>query len=110
MTYEQVLTMLNQTGLPVTYYQWENGAPSLPYIVFYYPQSNNMAADDSVYQRIDSLNIELYTKRKSFTDEENVEAILNDWNMVWYKTESYLSNEEMYEVLYEMEIVLNDEN
>lgn len=110
MNYEQVLTMLQQTGLPVTYYQWENGAPSLPYIVFYYPQSNNMAADDSVYQRIDRLNIELYTKRKSFTDEENLEAVLNDWGMVWNKYESYLTNEEMYEVLYEMEIVVNDKN
>lgn len=110
MTFEEVWTMLRQTGLPVTYYEWENDAPSLPYIVFYYPQSNNMAADDSVYQRIDSLNIELYTKRKSFADEENLEAILNDWSMVWDKSETYLSNEEMYEVLYEMEIVIHDEN
>lgn len=110
MTYEQILTMLNQTGLPVTYYHWENDAPSLPYIVFYYPQSNNMAADDLVYQRIDGLNIELYTKRKSFDNEENLESILKDWGMVWNKSESYLTNEEMYEVLYEMEIVIHDEN
>lgn len=106
MTYEEVWTMLKQTGLPVTYYQWENGAPPLPYIVFYYPQSNNINADDSVYQRVDSLNIELYTKRKSFTDEDTLEAVLDNYEMVWNKSETYLNNEEMYEVLYETEIVI----
>lgn len=103
-----VVTMLTQTGLPFTYYLFPVGkAPNLPYMVFFYSRSNNFPADDSVYQRIDTLNIELYTKNKSFTVEENVEAILNDWGFVWEKSETYLNSEEMYEVIYEMEIVID---
>ena len=107
MTYQEVVTMLQQTGLPVTYYQWEESVPSLPYLVFYYPYSNNAFADDSVFKRVDRLNVELYTKRKSMTDEENLEAVLDDWNMTWQKSETYLDSEKMYEVLYEMEIIVN---
>lgn len=103
-----VVTMLTQTGLPFTYYSFpESKAPNLPYVVFFYSRSNNFPADDSVFQRIDVLNIELYTENKSFTAEENVEAILNDWGFVWEKSETYLNSEEMYEVIYEMEIVID---
>lgn len=108
MTYEEINEMIDAIGLPYAYYTFPvNEAPNLPYIVFYYPKSDNMPADDEVYQRIDSLNIELYTPTKSFDDEQAVETVLAANHMVWDKTETYLNSEHMYEVLYEMEIIIN---
>lgn len=108
MTFEEVAEMIEGMGFPYAYMSFPIGqAPDLPYIVFYYPSSSNMAADDKVYQRVDSLNIELYTPVKSFEDEAAVEAVLDSNNLVWDKTETYIDSEHMYEVLYQTEIVIN---
>ena len=105
MLQTEIKTMLGQTGLQTTYYSWpEKEAPALPYLVWYLPNSDNFAADDKVYKRIDALNVELYTETKDFATEATVEAVLDSWNMVWDKVETYLEDEHMYEVLYEMEI------
>ena len=63
MLFSEIKTMLGQTGLPNTYYSWpESQVPALPYLVWYLPSSDNFPADDKVYKRVDTLNIELYTK------------------------------------------------
>lgn len=110
MLLTDIKEMLAETGLPSTYYSYpEKGAPSLPYIVWYLPQSNNFVADNSVYKPITALNIELYTDNKDFTTEKTVETVLYNWQMVWQKSEAYLDSEHMYEVLYEMQIVIDEE-
>lgn len=108
MTFEEVKEMIASMGFPYTYHFFPIGeVPAPPYVVFYYPQSNNFDADDQVYQRVESLNIELYTPIKSFRAEKAVEDVLNANNIVWEKSETYIQSEHMYEVLYEMEIVIN---
>lgn len=108
MLFSEIKTMLGQTGLQATYYSWpEKEAPALPYLVWYLPSSANFAADDKVYKRIETLNIELYTKTKDFATEAAVEAVLAANNMVWDRVETYLDTEKMYEVLYQMEIVID---
>lgn len=108
MTYEEINTMIESAGMPTAYLQWPtSNVPPLPYVVFYYPNSDNFAADDQVYTKVERVNIELYTKFKSFTAEAAVEAMLNENGIVWEKTEAYLDSEHMYEVLYEVEIIIN---
>lgn len=108
MTFTDIKTMLGQTGLRNTYYSWpEKQAPALPYLVWYLPNTDNFAADDKVYQRINALNIELYTENKDFETEQIVEAVLDAWHIVWDKQETYLESEHMYEVLYTMEVFIN---
>jgi len=110
MKFTEIKTMLGQTELPATYYSYPIGeVPALPYLVWYLPESSNVAADDKVYKRVETLNIELYSKTKDFAKEAIVESVLAAWNMVWDKTESYLDDEHMYEVLYEMQIFIDDE-
>lgn len=110
MLLTEIKTMLGQTGLPTTYYSYPIGdVPALPYLVWYLPNSDNVPADDKVYKKIEALNIELYSKTKDFATEATVEAVLESWGMVWEKTESYLGDERMYEVLYEMQIIVDDE-
>ena len=110
MKLTEIKTMLGQTGLSTTYYSFPIGeVPALPYLVWYLPSSNNVDADDKVYKKIETLNIELYTKTKDFATEATVEGVLEAWDMVWEKSESYLDDEKMYEVLYEMQIIVDDE-
>jgi len=108
MTFEEVKQILNETGLPFTYYSYPVGeVPNLPYMVFYYPNTENFGADDVVYAHISVLNVELYTKNKDFQTERAVESVFESHGLFWDKSESYLDSEHMYEVLYEMEIVIN---
>lgn len=110
MTLEEIKRLIESIGLPFTYYSFpEKEAPALPYVLFYFPNSGNFGADDRVYQKISALNIELYTKEKSFLLEDQVEAILDNANLYWEKSESFLSSENMYEVLYQTEVIINGE-
>ena len=75
-----------------------------PFMVWYLTESANFFADGKVYERIDHLNLELYTDQKDFELEEQLERILEEGGIGWNKTETYLDDEQMYEVLYEMEV------
>ena len=108
MTFEEVNEMVTDIGLPSAYYSWpEKMVPPLPYVLFYYPGTENFGADNSVYKVIQNLNVELYTKEKDFNTEAAVEAALEAAGLFWNKSESYLTSEHMYEVLYEMEVAIN---
>lgn len=108
MTYREAKELLESIGLPVCYYSWPvGGAPSLPYIVYYYPSSDDLFADNQNYGRIENVNIELYTENKDFTTEARVEEALNASHIPFSRTESYLSDENMYEVLYQCQFVIN---
>lgn len=108
MTYEELASMIDEMGYPNAYYQfYEHNVPDLPYVIFYLPNSANFGADNIVYQKGSRLNIELYTSNKSYEDEAKIESILNQYGFFYEKTESFLESENMYEVLYEMEMIIN---
>lgn len=94
-----------------TYYQFaDDSAPNLPYLIFYYPSSNNDGADNVVWQKINRLNIELYTDNKEFFIENELETVLTEHGFFYEKSEQYIKDEKMYEVLYQMEVVINGQN
>ena len=110
MTFREIAEMIEDIGLPFTYYSWpENEAPMLPYIVYYYPSTENFPADNEVYKLTQTLNIELYTRTKNFDLENEVETVLQSAGFVWDKTETYIDTEHMFEVLYELEVFINAE-
>ena len=109
MTYKEIKTLLSTTNLPVVYYQWPEGqAPEPPYLVFYYPGDNDFIGDNSNYQKIRELTVELYTDQKDFALEETVEGVLS--GMVYSRYETYIDDERMFLVTYEMEVIINAEN
>lgn len=109
MTYEEIYTALQSTGLPVTYEYWESpeNIPPLPYIVFTYPGNNDLMADDTNYAEIVRLQVGLYTRRKSIAVERNVEQVLNSKLGPFFKTSEYVSNDSMQETLYTLEVAIN---
>lgn len=108
MSYEDIATMIESIGLPFAYYQFPEGTgQEPPFVVFFYSNTDDVYADDSNYQRIVTLNIELYTREKDFENEETVEGILTENGLTYYKEENYISSEKMFQIAYEMEVIIN---
>lgn len=109
MTYQEVAEMVSSIGLPFAYYSFpEKSAPPLPYLIYYFPNSADFAADNKNYQPGETLNIELYTENKDFALEKNVEDVLNAHGLVFDRAESFLTSEEMYEVLFTTNVVIKE--
>lgn len=101
MTYKDIKTMVTGIGLPYTYYSFPNDiAPDPPYIVFNYPENDDVLADNSNYVSVVTLNLELYTAEKDIELEESIEAVLNRNGFVYDKTEDYIRQEELFQVTY----------
>lgn len=110
MTYKEIATMISSIGLPYTYDSFPNNiAPLPPYIVFNYPQDNDLAADNINYVSIDVLNIELYTASKDFDTESQVESVLTQNGLFFDKTESYIRNENLFQIKYVLQVVTEGE-
>ena len=91
MTYEEIAEMLEEMGLPFAYHHYAEGeSPAPPFLLFLSPGENTFSADNLAYF--------------SFKLEEQVEAVLAQHEIYYTKTELFIDSEELYEVLYEMEV------
>ena len=105
MSHEEVLKMIEETGLPSAYDHFVEGeAPEPPFLVFLYPRADNFAADGIAYFKINQLDIELYTDLKQPELEVAIEAVLLKHGIFYGKSEVWIESEKLYEVLYEMEV------
>ena len=105
MTHQEVMIMLAEMNLPYAYDHFVEGeSPDPPFLVFLYPGSNHFAADGKVYFKVNRLNIELYTDKKDMELEETVEAVLDRHGIFYGKSEVWIESENLYEVLYQMEV------
>lgn len=106
MTYQQIASMIESFGLPFTYDSFPNNiAPEPPYIVFNYPQNNDFGADNGSFVSIDTVNIELYTNKKDIALEKDIEAVLKLNGFFIEKTETYIRQENLYQVQYVLEVI-----
>ena len=109
MSFEDVTAMADETGLPNAYDHFAEGeSPDPPFLIFLFPRSDNFAADGRVYQKINELHFELYTDKKQPDVEAQVEAVLDGHGIVYDKTEVWIPDEHLYEVLYSMEVLWNE--
>ena len=105
MTHQEVLKMMDEMKLPYAYHHFVEGeSPEPPFLVFLYPNSDNFAADGMVYFKVNRLNIELYTDLQDVELEETVEAVLDKHGIFYEKSEVWIESENLYEVLYQMEV------
>ena len=79
-------------------------APALPFICYIETDTDNFFADNRVYRVIQDVDIELYSKKKDTASETLIETTLATNNITWNKSEQYLSDEDMYEVIYSITI------
>lgn len=108
MTYQEIKQMIASVGLPNAYYQFPDGTQQAPpFICFYFPGNDDFLADDTNYQKINELVVELYTDNKEFALEASVEAALTSAGLVYDREETYIGSERMYQISYTMEVVIN---
>ena len=105
MTKERIEEILAETGISFAYHHFtEENAVDPPFIVYLNDESSNFYADGVVYAVISSINIELHTDEKDHKLEEKIENIFKEYNVAWEKEEIYIESEQMYEILYQMEV------
>ncbi len=111
MTYQEVIAMVEEMGLPYAYDHFAEGeSPEPPFLVFLFPRSNNFSADGKVYQKINQLQLELYTDRKQPNLEKRVEVVLDSHDLFYDKSEVWIPDEKLYELLYTTEIIYEEDN
>ena len=109
MTYDEIMELAQETGLPFAYDHFAEGeSPDPPFLVFLFPASDNFAADGQVYFKINELHFELYTDEKNPEVEAQLEAVLDRHGLFYDKSEVWIAEERLYEVLYEMEVTQNE--
>ncbi len=109
MTYDEIMQMAAETQLPFAYDHFAEGeSPVPPFLIFLFPRSDNFGADDKVYVKSNILHFELYTDEKRPDIESRLETVLESHNLFYDKTEVWIAEERLYEVLYEMEVIQNE--
>lgn len=109
MTMEELVAMLQKTGIPFAYDHFAEGeSPEPPFICYLLPGSNNFAADGRVYFKINQVRIELYTDSKDLAVERKVEAVLDESGIFYNKSEVWIQSEKLYEGLYSFEVPFTD--
>lgn len=105
MSYEQIAAMMEEMELPFAYHHFAEGeCPQPPFLVFLSTGERTFSADNEMYFSSKQLNIELYTDQKQPELEEQVETVLSQHEIYYTKTEVWIASEQLYEVLYEMEV------
>ena len=109
MTFKEVSNMVKSIGLPYAYYEFPDGTEQTPpFVCFFFPESDDFFADNQNYVGIRRLYIELYTDDKDFANEAAVEGVLASNNLTYRKVEEYIETERMYQITYEMEVIINE--
>lgn len=97
---ETLKIILDMSTYPVAYRVFHNHT-ELPYIVYYVSASNNLLADNEVYKTINNYTVELYTDLDNFIQAcSKLEYIFKIQGIAWNKIETYISEEEMFQISY----------
>jgi hypothetical protein len=102
---DKLLDLMRALDLPFAYDHFAEGeGPDPPFVCYLLPGSDNFAADGRVYFKRAQVNLELYTDAKDPTLERQVEAVLDEYGVYYEKTETWISSEKLYEILYQFEM------
>ena len=110
LSYEEIMTMARETELPFAYDHFAEGeSPDPPFLLFLFPRSSNFGADGGVYFKTDVLHFELYTDAKDPELEDRIETVFDRHGLFYNKSEVWVADERLYEVLYEMGVTHDEQ-
>ena len=109
MTLQELYTALKAIGYPVAYSHFvdtpQNPAPKPPFIAYREAYSNDLIADNQNYVPVSNVQIELYTDRKDLASESAVQNKLKELGLPYAKTETYIEDEKLFQVIYEIQLI-----
>ncbi len=104
MTILDLNKLLNSSGVKFAYHHWKSKQKS-PCGVFLVPSTANFKADGKVCIEISQARIELYTDKKDPVSEQKIKTVLDGAEIFYEQTsETFIEAEELYQVVYEIEI------
>ncbi|MGN8648316.1 hypothetical protein ACTNEO_19930 [Gracilibacillus sp. HCP3S3_G5_1] len=104
MTLMKLIDLLEATGYPVAFSHFKD-TPSIPYITYTTPDTENFHADNKTYQKVTSVDIELYTDKKDLVAEKAIENLLDEHEIAWESTQRYIESEDLFQKIYEIGVV-----
>ncbi len=104
MTQTELLQALKSIGYPVTYGSFKSPVAP-PFITYQFAYSSDMIADNHNYVDIGNFQVELYTDKKDLAAEKKVQDKLKELGLPYRKFETYLDEEKVYQILYEVQII-----
>lgn len=102
MTQKQVFDALSASGIVPSYGLHVGEFASLPLLEYQFAYGDSSNADDSAWSRSSTWFVRLYTAAKDPASESAVESAISAIAQ-WGKTETYLPDEGVFEVVYTFE-------
>lgn len=110
MTLNEFVAVLQESGLPVTHYQWPVGkVPDLPYLVYTIPATDGEYADNHTWAEISEIDVELYTNQRNFQLEDTIKDIFNAHELPYTTEFNYIESEQMFQTTFHLEEVFENE-
>lgn len=91
--------LLSSLGYPVAYNQFES-EPTVPFIAYITDGTENLCADNKVYNKENNYMVEVYNDKKDIHLENRIETLFNENDVCWKKDEIYIKEEKLYEIIY----------
>ena len=99
---------LEKLDIPIQYRAFQVGhAPSLPYLIFYENDSDNIFADNHNYFDVLNVVCELYADEKDIELETKLQKLLYDLEIEYNSTETFIDSENMYLKAYDVVITFD---
>ncbi|MGO2743190.1 MAG: hypothetical protein ACTIAM_06135 [Pseudolactococcus laudensis] len=99
---------LEKLDIPIQYRAFRVGhAPSLPYIIFYENDSDNVFADNQNYYDVLNIVCELYADEKDIELETKLQKLFYDTEIQYNSTETFIDSENMYLKAYDVQITFD---
>ncbi len=104
MTLAELFQKLKSIGYPVSYGFFAVPV-SPPYLIYQFAYNNDFMADSQNYLEISNFQVELYTDTKDLAAEKAVQDKLQELKLPYFKIETYLDSERLYQVIYEIQLI-----
>lgn len=104
MTQTELFQALKSLGLPVAYGEFTS-PQTPPFITYQFAYSGDIMADNQNYIEAGYFQVELYTAKKDPATEKLVEDKLKELRLPYSKIETWLENEKLRQVVYEVQLI-----
>ncbi|SOC12813.1 hypothetical protein SAMN05880501_10756 [Ureibacillus xyleni] len=101
MILQELAQALETLNIPVTYSHF-NDPQTPPFICYLVTGSDNFNADNTTYQEFTNVDIELYTKKKDITLENQLKQLLKDNELPFDYSSVFINEEKIYKITYEV--------
>ena len=113
MTYVEIDEMMQDIartiGCGYSYYTNDEAkVVKAPFLLFDYPDRDDISADNTNYVKKQNLNIEYDSKFRDLDKETLIESKLTEYGFFYSKTDAYIDGENVYETLYSMQVVITE--